>query len=450
MKVKQLKKISTLISKISIIKRLTVLGVMMAVFYMAAFTSLAAQGTVTAEVNIRKEASTDSEIVGSTTKGKTIDILDAVKDASGTVWYKVSIANGGYGYIRSDYVKTSEQIEVSAGTSSGNTSSGTSKPADTVPTSIGETPAVVGSSNVKVRSGASTQHELVNSLPSGTSITLIGEAKDSSGNKWYQITADYNGRTVEGYVRADLISTDVPSDAGEQPAEGGEGMPEGSEGESAGETQPEGSEGESAGETQPEGSEAPVQEPVEEHNDYEIVYAQNSEGQYEYYFYDRISGTQQRVSNLLAVVDSTNQLEEQVKNEKIIIFILAGVIVVFFIVLTILLFKIRSLYYDYEEEEEEEEEEEPVPVKRRAKRRVEEEEEEAFVPVKKKRPAASKNEANPTRGGKQEARARETKELHAAEIKEPVKKPMARKPQNFLIDDDEFEFEFLNMDDKDL
>ena len=36
------------------------------------------------------------------------------------------------------------------------------------------------------------------------------------------------------------------------------------------------------------------------------------------------------------------------------------------------------------------------------------------------------------------------------ENREPVKKQPARKPQNFLVDDDEFEFEFLNMDDKDL
>ena len=38
----------------------------------------------------------------------------------------------------------------------------------------------------------------------------------------------------------------------------------------------------------------------------------------------------------------------------------------------------------------------------------------------------------------------------AAERKEPARKPAARKAQNFLVDDDEFEFEFLNMDDKDL
>ena len=43
----------------------------------------------------------------------------------------------------------------------------------------------------------------------------------------------------------------------------------------------------------------------------------------------------------------------------------------------------------------------------------------------------------------------EEPELQAAE-RRPVKKAAPRKAQNFLLDDDEFEFEFLNMDDKDL
>lgn len=54
------------------------------------FTSLAASGKVVAETaKIRSEASTSSSVVGSTVKGKTIDIVGAVKDSSGTVWYKV-------------------------------------------------------------------------------------------------------------------------------------------------------------------------------------------------------------------------------------------------------------------------------------------------------------------------------------------------------------------------
>ena len=438
--------------KLSIVKAIAGLAVMAAVFCGTAFSSLAAEGKITAETaKIRASASTDSEVVGSTVKGKTIDIIEAVKDSSGMIWYKVPVADGGYGYIRSDLVQTSEKIEVSTQTSSGSTQTG-SQPAETVPTSIGEQQAVVKSgNNANVRSGASTQHSVVVSLPAGTSVTLIGEANDSAGNKWYQLTCSYSGRTVEGYVREDLLTIG----AGEAPAENGA---EGGEGEGQDPSQSENPE-EAAPE---EGGEAPA--PDEEHNDYKVVYTANDAGEQDYYLFLPNEEGMINVPDLLNLYEiAKNSLQEQQKlqdqldKEKIVIIILAVVIVLLFIVITVLLFKIRSLYYDdYEdedEEEEEEEEEEPAPVRKKVRRRVVEEEEEPTpAPVKKKRPAPSDDYEKPAKPREKsgQPKARGEKELHAAERKEPEKKPASRKPQNFLIDDDEFEFEFLNMDDKDL
>lgn len=466
----KLKKRNTLINKVSLIKGLAAAAVIVSIFYMTAFTASAAEGTVTAEsVNIRKETSTDSEIVGSTVKGKKIDILGAVKDSSGTVWYKVAVSGGGYGYIRSDCVSTSATIPVSENTgASGSSGGSTSKPADTVATAIGEQAAVINAqTNVRVRTGASTQHDTVTSLPNGTPVTLIGEANDSQGKKWYQIRCDYNGRQIEGYVLASLTAASSGESSGDgstESTEGGEN-PEGEQGEG----NPEGEQGEGQEGAPEEGAgEAPAEAPVEEHKDYEIVYIPNEAGEYEYFFNNYIAGNQQPVSNLLAVVDSNEKMQGQIRNGKIIIIILAAVIVILFIVITVLLFKIRDLYYedDEDEDEEEEEEEEPVPVKRRVRRSSEEEEEEPAlvkrrtkkrmeeedesVPVKKKKPVSSREGERPVKSGKSQSGEREGKELYAAENKEPVKKTTARRPQNFLADDDEFEFEFLNMDDKDL
>lgn len=441
----QLKKSSKRNSKVSLMKGIAAMAVIAAVFYVTAFLSQAAQGTTTAVVNIRKEASTDSEVVGSTTKGKTIDILEAVKDSSGNVWYKVSIADGGYGYIRSDYVQTSDTIEVTSTASGTSTSTGsTTKPADTVPTSIGERQAVIQSSDkdVNVRSGASTQHDVVTSLPGGTTVTLIGEATDSSGNKWYQLTCEYNGKTIEGYVRSDLIDETESTQVDDTEAVEGE--------------EAEGTQGEDGEDTSEEsGQDTSVQEETEAHNDYAVAYVESETGEGDYYLYDYTTGVGTQTSitklkNLLAIVSSeedANKLISQVQNEKIIIIILAVVIVIMFIVLTVLLFKLREFYYEYEEEEEEEEEE-PVPVKKRSRKRAEEEE--APLPAKKKKSTSLKTEEKPVKAAKQQTKSREDKELYAAEMKEPAKKPATRRPQNFLIDDDEFEFEFLNMDDKDL
>jgi len=471
------KKFKSLMEKVSFTKGIAGLAMAVAVFSLASLASYAAEGKVTADTaKIRAEANTSSEVVGSTSQGKVIELLGAVKDSSGMTWYKVSVTGGGYGYIRSDLVSTNDTVPAIEGTSTQTTTQSTqsSQPAETVPTSIGEQQATIKSeTNVRIRSGASTQHSVVTSLPNGTEITLIGEASDSAGNKWYQLRCNYNGRDVEGYVRSDLLT--IGGAVEETPAE---------------ETP---TEGENAEGTEAPAEEAPVEETpaetVPEHNDYQIVYTQNSEGEYEYYLYDNINGTRQKLAEILTVVDtavaSNQALTDKVNQNKLIIIILAVIIVLLFAALTVLLFKLRDFYYEeYDEEEEEEEEEEPVPVRRKVKRPVEEEEDD-YVPVKKKkvqasseqRPSAqgqrtSGQERKPSsQGQKSSAQGQRTSaqgqkpasqgqkvrvkreddaELYAAEKKAPVKKTPARKPQNFLVDDDEFEFEFLNIDDKDL
>lgn len=449
--------------RLNVTRRLAGLLLFTAVFCMTAITGFAAEGKVIPKTaKIRAQASTDSEVVASTTQGKTIDIQGAVKDASGTVWYQVPISGGGHGYIRSDLVQTSDNIKVSETTTASSGSSSSGSPAETVPTAIGETQAVIkASQNVRVRSGASTQHSAVASLPDGTGVTLIGEANDNAGKKWYQITCSYNGRTVEGYVRSDLVEVGAAGSS-----EGGEAPAEGEAPEGGGEENPEGEAPEGGGEENPEGEPQPAPEP--EHNDYEIVYAQNDTGEYEYYLYNNIEGNRQKLNELLTAVGTANEnnqkLQERVDNSKIIIIVLAVVIVLLFIAVTVLIFKVRSLSYDYEyeeeDEDEEEEEEEAVeeeaPVRRRRRRRAEEEEEEEAVeeeaPVKRKRTSSSESRERSAGTGERTTRskAKGGRELYAAQQPDTAKKPASRKPQNFLIDDDEFEFEFLNMDDKDL
>ena len=114
-----MKTMRTLFQKEAWIKGMLGVAVFVLFFTCQVLIGEAAEGKVTAETaKIRAQASTDSEVVGSTVKGKTIDILGAVKDASGMVWYKVSVTNGGYGYIRSDLVQTSDTIEVTSSSSS--------------------------------------------------------------------------------------------------------------------------------------------------------------------------------------------------------------------------------------------------------------------------------------------------------------------------------------------
>ncbi|MDE7249861.1 MAG: SH3 domain-containing protein [Lachnospiraceae bacterium] len=425
-------------------------AVAVGVFWMTAFTALAAEGEITAETAyIRSQANTESEVVGSTAKGKKVDLIESVKDSAGVTWYKVPVAGGGYGYIRGDLVKTSDTVPAASTTSQTTDQPAANQPAETVPTSIGEQPAVIKcESNAKIRSGASTSHSVVTSLPNGTSITLIGEANDNAGNKWYQITSNYNGRNIEGYIRSDLIA--IGAQGGDNSSEGEGGGEAPAEGEN-----PEGGEGENPegeGQAPEEYSQEPA--PEESHSDYDVVWENE-----EYYLYDYPAKGKTKISLIKEAIDYVNvqapKMEKTIKTNKIIIFALAGVIVILFIIMTILIFKIRSLYYedydeDEEDEEEEEEEPEPVLVKKKVIRRKVEEEAEEPVPVRKKKPVPKDETAG--RSSERPARPKREAEpeMRAAERKEGTKRPAARKSQNFLVDDDEFEFEFLNMDDKDV
>lgn len=405
------------------------------VFFLSGFVSKAAEGTVTADTaKIRAEANTGSEVVGSTVKGKVIDIVGVETDSSGMKWYKVPIAGGGYGYIRGDLVDAPDNITSEASSAQTTTSSETSstaseeKPAATVPTAITQQQATISQPSVRIRSGASTKHDTVASLPQGTTITLIGEANDSAGNKWYQMTCSYNNKTIEGYVRSDLITIGGAADTSLEGTENSEGTSV--EGENTEGTEGENTEGTKGENTEGQGENQETSAPAEEHNDYEVVYNEDT-----YWLYNNLDGNMMKVEDVLNVVNTANEnnekLQSKLQSEKIVIIVLAVIIVILVVAVTILLFKIRDLSYEeYEDEEEEEEEpEKPVPVKK--KRPVSQE-----IPVEKEKRAQQRPVQEP--------------ELQAAEKKQPAKKPSQRKAQNFLLDDDEFEFEFLNMDDKDL
>ena len=449
------------------------------VFGLSTTSSLAATGTVTAgTAKIREKASTDSSVVASTSKGAKIDIVGAEKDSSGTVWYKVPVSGGSYGYVRSDLVETSDTVSVtdnSQAAAASSSAESSSKPEATVPTSIGEQAATVKcDSNVKVRAGASTQHDVVTSLPNGTAITLIGEANDGAGNKWYQLRCEYNGKTVEGYIRSDLIaigsnassadgteSTDAASADGSETVDGAE-VTDGSETENPDAAQ----EGDGS-------EEIPAEEPEPEHNDYEVVYMTDTENPDtgKYYLYNNIDGTMADVEVLFSTVTTANEnvakLEAESSQKNIIIIILAVVIVLLFIGVTILIIKLKGAYeYDYEDEEEEDEEEfeEPAPRRRRRDPQEDEvqerprrqeradkaprEEEGRLTRRERAREEAPEKEGRPARNGNPERQGQPVR--RPAENNEGTVKKAPRKAQNFLADDDEFEFEFLNMDDKDL
>lgn len=140
---------------------------------------------VNSNLRIRKSPSTSSAVVGSLRNGNTFDIISK----SGG-WYQINY-NGTKGYVHGDYVK-----EITS-----------SSPSPSTPSQVASQKGKVYnvSTNLRVRSTASTSSSVLGYLTNNTEVSIVG----SEGN-WYKIK--YN--SGYGYVSKDYIKTTGSSSSG--------------------------------------------------------------------------------------------------------------------------------------------------------------------------------------------------------------------------------------------
>ena len=182
---------------------------------------------------IRKSADSSSEVIGSAEKDKTISIKSQTKGADGYTWYEVYVDANTLGYIRSDLVSITDG---STPPSSSNTTTTTtpSTPAATATPApaVNETPVdvtavepvsatVTGGQSVRVRSNASTTSQIVTTAENGMALTVTGQAAGTDGNTWYQVNFISNNAEVTGFIRSDYValSGELQAPSAEQPAE---------------------------------------------------------------------------------------------------------------------------------------------------------------------------------------------------------------------------------------
>ena len=118
-------------------------------------------------LNVRRSASTSSEVISSLYKGSYLTLMWK----TGSWWY-VEYDDGRYGYCHSDYID-----------------------------SVSSTAKVVrtASGNLNVRSGAGTSYSRIGSLPSGEVVLVLWQTGD-----WSRIL--YNG-TKLGYVKSSYLTS---------------------------------------------------------------------------------------------------------------------------------------------------------------------------------------------------------------------------------------------------
>jgi len=432
--------------KLKFSRRILILSVTLVGLWAFMITAYASELELTNDnVNIRAEASTSSASVGSASIREKYEIVGQDTDSAGNVWYRVKISGDNFGYIRSDMGRVIGEVP------------GTGATGDAEP--IPRQEATISASSVRVRSGPSTNHSEVASIQRGTSVILTGEATDSTGRVWYRLEAAVGDRDVVGFVRSDFITPGDVIDTGDDFTDVGDD---------------EGNIDVSDGSTPDDTASATEQ------FDFEIRYIQNAVGGYDYFLFDRLKGTQWKIDEFLQLINvaETNEklYAEQSDRQRTIIIILAVVIIILALVLTVLIFKLRDLH--------EEADMDIRPIRNRPNGTLRE------PPVKKGarppdgRPPANRpvrrspdgDDAKPSHGDankperKGQANGRPRRPVEDSELKateredkgvrperveapkreipaESKEKSAPRKPQNFLTDDDEFEFEFLNIDD---
>ena len=145
---------------------------------------------------VRSYASTNGDIRSKLNKGTAVSLITSKKGDDGQTWYKVSYTVDGYqmsGYIRGDLL-----MDQNPNSDSGSSSTGSSSGSATTVT--------IRPSVVNIRSYASTGADIRSKLSAGTTATVVSEKTGSDGKKWYKISYQLNGTTMEGYIRSDLVT----------------------------------------------------------------------------------------------------------------------------------------------------------------------------------------------------------------------------------------------------
>lgn len=157
-------------------------------------------------------------------KDQAVTILKRVEGAD-REWFKIRVKLDGVkyeGYSAADYISKVEKDSPEV------TAAPTPTPTPT-PTPSGETaaeqkydyehPAVTTASVLTLREGAGTSKTRITTLPRDTEVRVVGskmiKLKDKTQQRWYLITVEVDGSTLEGYVLSDYVKltfkTSIPA-----------------------------------------------------------------------------------------------------------------------------------------------------------------------------------------------------------------------------------------------
>ena len=182
------------------------------------------QGTVNEAVILRQNPDSTSNQVMELSNGQSVKVNNEIAGTDGATWYQITINNGStFGYVPANTITISSE----SSTTEEPTGSGTTVTMQTV-TITEKIGTVTATSAVRIRAQATTSSEQVASMQPNATFLVLSEVSPGDGYVWYEVEFDDNATQVHGYVRSDLVkveevtredqvpveipSTDVPSE----------------------------------------------------------------------------------------------------------------------------------------------------------------------------------------------------------------------------------------------
>ncbi len=296
------------------------------VFGLTTIISHAEDARVTASsVVIRAGADTNTEMIGGALQGELLSITGETVGADGKTWYQVTFAIDGTtktGYVRHDLV---EKVGGGTATTPTTTTPTTTPPARTPARDVVAVLPITDkftAASVNVRSNASTSGTIVGGVQKDVVLTVVGTAQDSTGKTWYQVNFTNASGQVVGFVREDFVTLEgelVPAD--QIPAEPDPPVV-----------------------TDPVEPVEPVATPEPERKDYET---QLYENEWNLLDYTVEGGRRYVISELFGSIDKYKKEAEdsaaKLKSTKLIMIILVVAVILLALTATLLFFKIRDM-----------------------------------------------------------------------------------------------------------
>ena len=156
-------------------------------------------GTVNEAVTLRQKADSSSNQVMELASGQAVKVNNELKDIDGTMWYQLIVNDTTLGYVPASTVTISDSGTEPQGTTTQQVQT------VTVTERIG---TVTGADAIRVRQDATTSSEQIASMKRGDTFLVLSDIDTGDGYIWYKVEFDDHGTMVVGHVRSDLVKVE--------------------------------------------------------------------------------------------------------------------------------------------------------------------------------------------------------------------------------------------------